>query len=51
MAIQFLDAIDLTGLEITNVLLQSSAGTPASFLGAGQIVMIHQQVLLSTMMV
>jgi len=38
MAIQFLDAIDLTGLEITNVLLQSSAGTPASFLGAGQIV-------------
>ena len=38
MAIKFLDAIDLTGLEIQNVLLQSSAGTPASNLGGGQIV-------------
>ena len=38
MAIQFLDAIDLTGLEITNVLLQNSAGTPAANLGGGQIV-------------
>jgi len=38
MAIKFLDAIDLTGLEIQNVLLQSSAGTPSSNLGGGQIV-------------
>jgi len=38
MAIKFLDAIDLTGLEIQNVLLQSSAGTPSSALGGGQIV-------------
>lgn len=38
MAIKFLDAIDLTGLEIQNVLLQNSAGTPASTLGGGQIV-------------
>lgn len=38
MAIKFLDAIDLTGLEIQNVLLQSSAGTPTSNLGGGQIV-------------
>ena len=40
MAIKFLDAIDLTGLEIQNVLLQSSAGTPsqAATLGGGQIV-------------
>ena len=38
MAISFLDAIDLNGLEITNVLLQNSAGTPGSALGGGQIV-------------
>ena len=38
MAISFLDAIDLNGLEITNVLLQNSAGTPGSNLGGGQIV-------------
>jgi len=38
MAIKFLDAIDLTGLEIQNVLLQSSVGTPTSTLGGGQIV-------------
>ena len=38
MAISFLDAIDLNGLEITNVLLQNSSGTPGSNLGGGQIV-------------
>lgn len=38
MAISFLDAIDLNGLEITNVLLQNSVGTPGSNLGGGQIV-------------
>ena len=38
MAIKFLDAIDLNGLEITNVLLQNVTGTPGSNLGGGQIV-------------
>ena len=38
MAIQFLDGIDFNGTEITSVLLQNSAGTPASNLGGGQIV-------------
>ena len=38
MAIKFLDGIDFSGNEITNVLLQNSAGTPGSNLGGGQIV-------------
>ena len=36
MAIKFLDAINLTGLEIQNVLAQNSAGNPATALGEGQ---------------
>ena len=36
MAIKFLDAIDLTGLEIQNVLAQNNPGNPASALGEGQ---------------
>ena len=36
MAIKFLDAIDLTGLEIQNVLAQNAAGNPATPLGEGQ---------------
>jgi len=36
MAIKFLDAIDLTGLEIQNVLAQNNQGNPASALGEGQ---------------
>ena len=36
MAIKFLDAIDLTGLEIQNVLAQNAAGNPATALGEGQ---------------
>ena len=35
MAIKFLDAIDLTGLEVQNVLAQSVAGNPTA-LGEGQ---------------
>lgn len=38
MAIKFLDGIDFSGNEITNVLLQNSVGTPSSNLGGGQIV-------------
>ena len=38
MAIQFLEGIDFNGTEISNVLLQSSTGTPSSNLGGGQIV-------------
>ena len=38
MAIKFLDAIDLTGLEIQNVLAQNSAGVPATALGEGQFI-------------
>ena len=38
MAIKFLDNLDLTGLQITKVRLQNSAGTPATNLGGGQIV-------------
>lgn len=36
MAIKFLDAIDLTGLEIQNVIAQNNPGNPASSLGEGQ---------------
>jgi hypothetical protein len=36
MAIKYLDAIDLTGLEIQNVLAQSNPGNPATALGEGQ---------------
>jgi hypothetical protein len=36
MAIKFLDAIDLTGLEIQNVLAQNNPGNPATALGEGQ---------------
>jgi len=36
MAIKFLDAIDLTGLEIQNVLAQNNPGNPAYALGEGQ---------------
>ena len=35
MAIKFLDAIDLTGLEVQNVLAQNVAGNPTA-LGEGQ---------------
>jgi len=38
MAIKFLDNLDLTGLQITKVRLQNSAGTPGTNLGGGQIV-------------
>ena len=38
MAIKFLDAIDLTGLEIQNVLAQNSVGVPATALGEGQFI-------------
>jgi len=38
MAIKFLDAIDLTGLEVQNVLAQNSAGVPAKPLGEGQFI-------------
>lgn len=36
MAIKFLDAIDLTGLEIQNVLAQNNPGNPKTALGEGQ---------------
>ena len=36
MAIKFLDAIDLTGLEIQNVIAQNNPGNPATSLGEGQ---------------
>jgi len=36
MAIRFLDAIDLTGLEMTNVLAQNLTSNPTTALGEGQ---------------
>jgi len=36
MAIKFLDAIDLTGLELNNVRAQNNPGVPATALGEGQ---------------
>jgi len=36
MAIKFLDAIDLTGLEVQNVLAQNIQGNPTTALGEGQ---------------
>jgi len=38
MAIKFLSAINLTGLEIQNVLIQNRPGPPATPLGEGQII-------------
>ncbi len=38
MAIRFLDAIDLTGLEMTNVLAQNLPSNPTTALGEGQFI-------------
>jgi len=38
MAIKFLEPINLTGLELQNVLVQNLVGTPATALGEGQII-------------
>lgn len=38
MAIKFLDSIDLTGLELSNVLAQNLAGVPTTALGEGQFI-------------
>ena len=38
MAIRFLDAIDLTGLEMTNVLAENLPSNPTTALGEGQFI-------------